>query len=92
MRRGRPSVATLQSASINSQMDRRAGGGAAADGDWNIFLYGAVYIVRAVSVHSLTAEKVTSLKVLMYIYIYMMKGLWSGNEKKKKKKGGSNNL
>lgn len=58
-------------------------GGAAADGDWNIFLYGAVYIVRAVSVHSLTAEKVTSLKMLMYIY--MMKGLWSGNEKKKKK-------
>lgn len=43
-------------------------GGAAADGDWNIFLYGAVYIVRAVSVHSLTAEKVTSLKMLMYIY------------------------
>lgn len=88
MRRGRPSVATLQSASINSQTDRRAGG-AAADGDWNIFLYGAVYIVRAVSVHSLTAEKVTSLKMLMYIY--MMKGLWSGNEKKEKK-GGSHNL
>lgn len=60
-----PSVATLQSASINSQTDMAGGG--AADGDWNVFLCCARYIVSPVSSHvakcNLTAEKACSLKV-----------------------------
>lgn len=71
MRRGRPgpSVATLQSASINSQTDMAGAG--AADGDWNVFLCCALYIVSPVGSHvakcNLTGEKVSSLKVGKYI-------------------------